>query len=644
MNILKPLYWLVCLCPCLMLSQPAPSAGYDAQNTYEYGGAKLNDLEKRGRDTWYFWTGGGENFWRKVAVITKGTVDLLQYVDSRRRPERFKTMGVINDPNCSQATGPDEYGLYMDTCEGQNVPDMPGRPSGIIGLRRFPNPKFDKAKWNVTQYLADPSTVEPPYMIGMACSVCHIGFNPLSPPADPEKPRWQNLSPAIGNQYFKEGTLFSLRLNKNDFRWHVATNQPAGTSDTSRFATDHINNPNAINSIFHLAYRPTHPELMMDGSTQQVHHILKDGADSIGTAGASLRVYVNIGMCSDYFTRLQDPIFGVRGEQKPFVIAKARKECEDWRNTEERMPAAEAFLKTIGPMHLSDAPGGPDYLKADAAVPRRGKIAFAEHCASCHSSKQPPADIASDEAKRKAWFREAVLKDDFLTNNFLSDDKRYPVTDLGTNFSRAIAANAIRGHVWEQFSSETYKSQPAVGTIRGLYNPIKPSKPIDFTPGGGGRGYYRTPTLVSIWATAPFLHNNSVGLYNADPSVAGRMAAFTDAMEKLMWPDKRPGIKGIARTPEATDLPIEGRSKPLIVPAGIPINLLARIDAPNVRTLRNDNFLSRLVGWLIGRGRLQNALLRRNLAPDFVEDRGHTYGSDLSDEDKRALIEYMKTF
>jgi len=34
----------------------------------------------------------------------------------------------------------------------------------------------------------------------------------------------------------------------------------------------------------------------------------------------------------------------------------------------------------------------------------------------------------------------------------------------------------------------------------------------------------------------------------------------------------------------------------------------------------------------------------KNLSPDFIEDRGHTFGSDLSDADKHALIEFMKTF
>ena len=68
---------------------------------------------------------------------------------------------------------------------------------------------------------------------------------------------------------------------------------------------------------------------MADGTTRDVHHILKDGADSIGTAGASLRVYVNIGMCSDYWTTLHDPIAGTKFAQKPFQIALARKDCAD---------------------------------------------------------------------------------------------------------------------------------------------------------------------------------------------------------------------------------------------------------------------------------------------------------------------------
>ena len=46
----------------------------------------------------------------------------------------------------------------------------------------------------------------------------------------------------------------------------------------------------------------------------------------------------------------------------------------------------------------------------------------------------------------------------------------------------------------------------------------------------------------------------------------------------------------------------------------------------------------------LGQQRLMEKLVEVNMCPDFIEDRGHTYGSELSDDDKRALIEYMKQF
>ena len=40
----------------------------------------------------------------------------------------------------------------------------------------------------------------------------------------------------------------------------------------------------------------------------------------------------------------------------------------------------------------------------------------------------------------------------------------------------------------------------------------------------------------------------------------------------------------------------------------------------------------------------QEKLVEVSMCPDFIEDRGHTYGRSLSDQDKQALIEYMKYF
>ncbi|HEY7289103.1 MAG TPA: hypothetical protein VH583_04635 [Vicinamibacterales bacterium] len=622
-------------------AESSPQQPYPPGDTYESGYGRYTDEQKLGRDTWYFWTAGDEKFWRKMAAITQGNVDLLMYVDSRRHDRRFETLGAINYPKCEPATAPDKYGLWMDDCSAaEQIPQIPGKPVGIVGLRRFDNPAFDPAKWSLDAYLKDRSAVEPPYLIGMACGYCHVGLNPLNPPADPNHATWANLHPTIGNQYLEEGKLFSINMKPSDFRWHVANRQPPGTSDTSRFATDHINNPNAINTIFNLAYRPTTPEKMRDGSIREVNHILKDGADSIGVAGASLRVYVNIGMCGDYWITLHDPVIGVKKAQQPFDMDHARATCEDFRNTEARMAGAEAFLKTLTPLHLADAPGGSAYVTKTSDVLRRGKVAFADNCASCHSSKQPPQGTADV----KAWYRTSVLADDFLTNNFLSDDKRYPVTLIGTNVARSIGSNATRGHIWDQFSSETYKSLPSAGALTGLYNPLNPRKPLSFTLPDGGRGYLRTASLTSIWATAPYLHNNSLGIFNRDPSVQGRLTAFLDGMEKLLWPELRLGPQSIAVTTTDSTVTASGTTKVLHVPMGTPVDYIARVDprqlAQMVAQFPGVDLLLKLTPDDV----ILAGLIKRNLAPDFIADHGHTFGSELSDEDKWALIEFLKTF
>ena len=60
-----------------------------------------------------------------------------------------------------------------------------------------------------------------------------------------------------------------------------------------------------------------------------------------------------------------------------------------------------------------------------------------------------------------------------------------------------------------------------------LYNPMTGKNDRTFQPPAGGRGYLRTASLVSIWATAPFLHNNSLGTFSGDPSVAAGSPSST---------------------------------------------------------------------------------------------------------------------
>jgi hypothetical protein len=610
---------------------------------------------------------GDQALWRRLAVESHGTFDLLQSVDSRFRDERFKRFGVMNDPDCKKAKGPDEYGLWLDDCSSPDVPhvaDIPGESVGVVGLRRFLNPNFVAAVWDVNKYRADPASVEPPYLIGIACAFCHVGFHPLHPPTNPEHPEWRNLHPGIGNQYFREQIFntakypMSRGLKKNDFQWQVANAQLPGTSETSQVATDHINNPNTINNIAYLNFRPMHDEITTDGVHRKVFDVLKDGADSIGaaclddptevpglndTACAALRVYVNIGVCAAIWTTLQDPVYGLRRPQSPFVPKNARQEnkaCDEgWTATEGRIGGLEAFLRTLTPMRLADADGGAERLPKNQQVLNRGKLAFAEKCARCHSSKRPPANYAGAEVD---WFKIAVMRDDFLTDNYLSDDVRHPVTEIGTNIARAMASNATEGMIWQNFSSTTYKELPPLH-ITGLVDPLHTWFPKLSVDAKGGRGYYRTPTLANVWATAPFLHNNAVGGFNKDPSVDGRLAMYQDAMEKMLWPERRVGLGTIRRTTQASTFKYpEGGS--VCIARKTPIDLIANVDIVTPKFFRKDNFFSRLFCHITGTGVLNGLFLLKDNAPDFVQDHGHTFGAEMADEDKHALIEYVKTF
>ena len=658
------------------------------------GGIKLAPNEVMGRNTWNLWSGGNQHFWNHVAQDSFGLMDLLKMLDNRKYPrgERFKTLGLVNEPGFRAATKPDEYGLWLDEQvepEPAGIDDkIYGKPSGVLGFRLFPNPEFDgeaRKKWDGARFVSDPhyysnNTLVRPYRVGVACGACHIAPNPSNPPADPENPRWENLASAIGNQYIREGKVFAPNVEKGGFFYEELAAQPPGTSDTSRIATDHINNPNAINAIFLLAEREriaatekmTGGTLALPGEKEEmaVPHILKDGADSIGVPGATIRVYVNIGMFSEYWLTRHNRLIGLT-TQKPFEIPFAQKHSVFWRATEERVPEIAAFFRRLQPLRLADAPGGAANITSDEGVLNHGRQVFADSCAYCHSSKQPPAGIDPQSGDGKAWFRAAVMRPDFLENNFLSNDKRYPLTKIQTNSARALGTNAMPGHIWDNFSSQTYKELPLPDEVD-LYNPFDETRPIKFQPKTKhtGPGYYRVASLVSLWSSAPFLHNNTLGKFTGDPSVAGRLEAYNDAAEKLLWPEKRLGKASIWRTQNECNLHLrkEFVPKPLQgladsdgylklgpIPKGTPINLLANLEPDFGDLAALQVSLSKALLAIHAKNlspeearvellKTVPQLLAANKCPDFIEDEGHYFGTDLPDDDKRALIEYMKTF
>jgi hypothetical protein len=564
-----------------------------------------------------------------------------------------------------------------------------------MGFRVFDNPDFKGEavrKWdanryyNDSDYAVDPKLIRP-YRVGISCGSCHIAFNPSNPPEDPENPKWTNLASAIGNQYIREGPVFAHNVKEGGFFWEMLKAQPPGTSDTSRIATDNINNPNAINPIFLLGARinegteetlagqtlllPLIRDAVQKGAdsvTMPVPHVLKDGADSVGVVGATLRVYINIGSYSQHFLQQHNVLIGLT-KQRPFEIATAQKYSVYWLATQQKFQNVGKFFTRLKSYRLEDAPGGKDLITKDEAVMTRGKIVFAENCATCHSSKRPPT--GEDEV---AWFRQEVLKPDFREDNFFSDDRRYPITRIQTNAARACATNAMRGHIWANFSSETYKNLPSVGAIK-VWNPFTEAEE-DFKIEGGGPGYYRTASLISVWSSAPLLHNNSLGKFTGDPSVAGRMEAFNDAITKLLWPEKRLGKDSIWRTTRECSLQIQGAALPEplrtllkavldpdgyfrigMIPKGTPINLLANASPDTdpkelaevclkikkaFAEIKLKNLDDAAAAEVL-KTEVAPALFKISKCPDLIEDRGHYFGTGLPDADKLALIEYLKT-
>ncbi len=782
------------------------------------GGIKLTRDEIIGRNNWIVWTGGNDRFWDAISPKSVGILDLLKVISDypalpAKRSNRWDYLGLVNEPCFAQASGPDpnRWGLWLDK-RGTDCPPDPfenadkypgvkigargktvevgsyyGYPTGIVGLRLFPNPNFDeKARrhWDPVRYYTDPTyyndaKLVKPYRVGMSCGFCHVGPNPLKPPADPNNPKWENLSSMVGAQYFWIDRIFNWNGDQKLYFYQLFHTSRPGSLDTSLVSTDNINNPRTMNAVYDLnarlamAFRwgkeriaggqlnnkqfndyPSASDLYQfftPPETVFTARVLKDGSDSVGTLGALNRVYINIGLFSEEWLQHFNPLIGGK-KITPMPIATLEKNSAYWRATEDQtVDLARFMLVSTDPQRLSDAPGGKTYLTADRTQLTRGKIIFAERCARCHSSKLPQLPPQDDLAgcagsnymacfvryfrysqtdQFKSEMQKIVLSPDFLDKNYLSTDARIPVTLLGTNAASPLATNAIGGNIWDNFSSQSYKELPSVGVIR--YSDALTGKLVDYKMPAGGRGYTRVPSLISVWSTAPFLLNNSVGTFNPSPSVEARMDSFNNSIHQMLWPETRakdsdqaaslpPGVHYLPTTPWPSHIDRTTRQSSITVaygylpwilrsasgleqallpwlfdkngvrigpfPAGMPVGLVSNIDLLG----DSDSNWARVkrlayVAWLMlgyqhkvgnlgstpDNAQLQAAFDRiaprleaLSKCPDYVVNKGHYFGTPffnellrtpalqdsgiqqeppLSDADKQALIEFLKTF
>ena len=357
------------------------------------GGIALAPNEIMGRNTWNLWSGGNEHFWNHVAQDSFGLMDLLKMLDNRKYPrgERFKTLGLVNEPGFRAAAKPDEYGLWLD----EQVEPEPagidekiyGKPSGVLGFRLFPNPEFNdeaRKKWDGARFMNDPhyysdNKLVRPYRVGVSCGACHISPHPSNPPADPENPRWENLASAIGNQYIREGKVFALQRRERRLLLRaMLAAQPPGTSDTSRIATDHINNPNAINAIFLLAERERIAATeKMAGGTLALPGEKEEMA--VPAHFQRRRRFDRRPRRDDSRLHQHRDVFGILADApQPLDRTDAAETIRDrlcaqehsvfWRATEERVANVAAFFRRLQPFRLADAPGGAANITKDETV------------------------------------------------------------------------------------------------------------------------------------------------------------------------------------------------------------------------------------------------------------------------------------
>ena len=690
--------------------------GSDSSRAY-YENPEARGLHTRneilGRDIWIKATGGNERFYGYVVGqrISDRSVNFWRVLNSEKRGTRFGDWGLMNDPDCCtpgdrgcpKTSLNQTYG--MDYCPGDDellasvgrsdyrdpacdldsaIHGKPlgwqsachlnfGTSAGAVGFRKFPNPRFNREKWlklnggeianwnGFTRAIGDAS-VEPPFRIGISCAACHASFDPARPPSDLNHPLWTNLNSTVGNQYLYIAQIFASGFPKDSLEYQAFANSRAGTVDTSLFPNDQIHNPGTMNSIMNLSKRPTFRETVdtwrrsescsaggrpeactcnENGSrcyqkslqVDSVFHELKGGEDSSGVLNSIQRVYINIGTCAEscwmnHLTDLHVVDKSARNfGETPLDIGQCRRDCPNFRALEDRVEMERDFLLTAAPTDLAKAKG---YATAgqlnrfievdrgfgDGAV-ARGATLFTQNCASCHSSigATPHDYLAVDASGRRM--------------DWLGTDQRISVSAVGTDSCRARHTNHQPGNIWAAYSSAEESKQ--------------------------GPGFYRAPSLLSVWAFAPFMHNNAVGLESFDPSVEGRLASYEAAMTSLLNPTSRG--KKVSRT--TSEIRLTLGLVTLVIPKGISV---ARISSFKHKEFIDDllnhpgSLAQRVVAKEafshLGSGLQEITLNEERLkllgsnysnCTDLYEDAGHAFGAELSATSKRDLTAFMET-
>jgi len=804
---LKLCLFLIAACflaPNIATAQSKLNPGYAAQDS------RYNSSERAGREIWFFATAFNDRFLTYSYPQRLGAaIDWFKILAAKNKRDLFQGWGITPDPDCCVPGDPscpartldETYGFqyckgddellkfvgregYKDpACDFQDAPfvvdptkphgasDMRQSPcdlrfgtsTGALGLRKFPNPRFDAEKWRKlngslgtwdaygkflsgdkedgdsrTNRLFD-GRIEPPFRIGMACGACHISYDPLKPPADPNNPTWDNIDGLVGNQYSRISQLLASGMSQHLVEWQLLARTRPGTVDTSALPMDTVSNPGTMNAIYNFKSRPLHEHRILkwrkasqcpggpaatcwcepekagkcwerSEKTERVQNILKGGEDTIGATEAIQRVYFNIGSCGEQCwlnhlpdLRAIDPAQRNYG-QTPLDIGQCRRDCASFRAIEDRLEDLAAFFLNARPTDLATARGVTQQqlegqlnqeFGPDAVV--QGQRIFARTCAGCHSSQENVSEATNFRATDPA---EPTRRIDFLSN-----EKPILASRVGTHAGRAMHSNHMKTRVWDQYAAFDMQERPADPAVMEVMK-------------GGGRGYYRPPSLLSVWAYAPFMLNNAMGpevcgkpsnpdfnFYSSpyvddndklianpppcvafDPSVEGRYRLFKDSIDQLLNPAKRGRKVNLADKDIIIDIvsnvklgPIDIDSFSVKLPQGSPAILInslrykdllqdlvlvnrdsAKLDAKyrtilTARLAELKDGLERLrLRITANRGQFTLDITQPKEQADFiqsfysnllgrVENSGHTFGQNLSENEKKALIAFLAT-
>ena len=417
----------------------------------------------------------------------------------------------------------------------------------------------------------------------MACGGCHIAFDPLNPPDDPEHPAWENISGTVGNQYLRISEMLGSGMPRSSIEWQIVARARPGTVDTSALPNDLVTNPGTMNAIINFGQRPLHEHEVtrwrqaascpagaderacwcepgkagkcweLRTMSEMVPNILKGGEDSIGFNDAVQRVYFNIGSCSEQCwvnhipdLRQADPKQRNFG-QSPFDIGQCRRDCPNFRAIEDRLDDVVAFLVTGAP-ERSLRGEGPRLARAISRSQLEQRVRRGRDRSRPRACSPPtaPAAIRAQPGPFDANtdFHATVADDPTLRLDWLGNDEPTPVTEVGTHDARALHSNHMAG--------------PRLGGVR-LRDPARRPAVADLDEirKGGGRGYYRNISLLSVWAHAPFMHNNAIGpelcggpdddMY-VSPYVGARPASRcrrTGAAVRAVRPERRGPLRAV---------------------------------------------------------------------------------------------------